>query len=249
MRSARVSPNQGGQNSTVSNGVKPHDNVQKIAVLPDTNANTRDIDARNGKPAPYPKSILRKETRYPSSNGRPSGLFDYLQRIFNPEFDSPALEKTYRHYFSGQKYASLVFLVVAAVVVNFVLVIIHSVNFGRDRKLHTTRIIVSTLFLILNATILLLVFCCRRRGPNHILPRFAWICFFFELILDRCLNYSPITPTDSVGLFLFFIYLTYSLLPFRLYSCVISCLTTAVIHCVLTLALTAEKSSSTKSLV
>ena len=241
-----MSPNQ-GQNA-VSNGVKPHDNVQKIAVLPDTNANTKE-EAKNGKPTTYPKSILRKDTRYPSSNARPSGFFDSLQRIFNPEFDSPALEKTYRHYFSGQKYTSLIFLVVVAVIINFVLIVLYSVNFGNNETLQTKRIITSTLFFILNTVITFLFFCCRRRGPDPVLPRFAWISLFFQLILNLSINYSPVTPTDSVGLFLFFIFLTYSLLPFRLYSCIISCLIAAVLHIIITLALFGKNEGYTKSLV
>ena len=228
MRSARVSPTNQGQNP-VTNGVKAHENVQKIAVLPETNQTEKEEEVRNGNKS-YPKSILRKETRYPSPARPATGFVDFLQRIFNPEFDSPALERTYRRYFSGQKNASLVFLVIAAVLINFCLIIIYAAYFGNDEKLQTRRIIVAVLFLILNGIVLLFFVCCRRRSPTPILPRLIWITLLTQLILNLCLNYSSLHPTDSVCLYVFFIYLTYTLLPFRLYSCLVLCLTAAITH-------------------
>jgi len=245
MRSARVSPNQG--QTAVSNGVKPHDSIQKIAVLPDANANTKEAEAKCN--TTYPKSILRKETKYPSSHGRPSGFVDSLQRFFNPEFDSPALEKTYRHYFSGQKYKSLVFLVAVGVLINLILVILYSVKFEINSSLQTRRIIISSLFLIINAVIMVFFFCCWHRSPNPILPRLAWISLFGQLILNLSANYSPMMPTDSVGLFMFFIYLTYSLLPFRLYSCILSCLLAAALHIGITGVFFGNSNSSKKSML
>ena len=247
MRSARVSPNEGQQNPVV-NGVKSVDNVQKIAVLPDANANNKEEEVKNGNTATYPKSILRKDTRYPS-RGKPSGFVDFLQRIFNPGFDSPALERTYRHYFSGQKFASLVFLVVMSVVLNFVLIIVYSSKFEVNHSLQTKRIIISVLFLILNGIVLFLFICCRRRGPSPIVPRLVWISLIAELILNVSLNYTPLAPTDSVDLFIFFIYLTYSLLPFRLYSCIVSCLLASAIHIGITGAMADANRKYIKSLV
>ena len=245
MRSARVSPNQG--QTAVPNGVKHHDSIQKIAVLPDANGNTKEAEAKSN--TAYPKSILRKETKYPSSHGRPSGFVDSLQRFFNPEFDSPALEKTYRQYFSGQKHKSLVFLVIFGVLINLILVILYSVKFEINSSLQTRRIIISSLFLIINAVIMVFFFCCWHRSPNPILPRLAWISFFGQLILNLSATHSPTMPTDAVGLFMFFIYLTYSLLPFRLYSCILSCLLAAALHIGITGVFFGNSNSSTKTLV
>lgn len=233
MRSARVSPNQ------AKNATKTNDNGHKIAVLPDSTQTDKEEEVKNGN-ATYPKSILRKETRYPSPAQPKTGFLDFLQRIFNPEFDSPALEKTYRHYFSGQKNASLIFLVIASVAVNFVLIILNSVDLQNEVKLHTTRIIIASLFMILNGAILLLFFCCRRRGPSPILPRLIWIILLLQLILNLILCHSPSNPSDSVSLYIFFIYLTYTLLPFRLYSCIALCVIAAVIHIGITGALAEE---------
>ena len=232
MRSARVSPNQ-NQNGIKSTTETPV-NVHKIAVVPDSEQPTKETlnsieeQKNNGVTPPHPKSILRKDTRYPSPEPS-TGFVDFLQRIFNPEFDSPALERTYRRYFSNQKGSSLLFLILTAIAVNLGLAILYSINF-RKETLQINRIIVTAISLFINCLVLTFFICCRKRGPSPILPRIVWMTILMQLVLDLALNYKPLTPADSVGMFLFFIYLTYTLLPFRLYSCVVICLLVTVIH-------------------
>ena len=232
MRSARVSPNQ-NQNGIKSNTETPV-NVHKIAVVPDLEqpnketSNNTEEQRNNGVTPPHPKSILRKDTRYPSPEPS-TGFVDFLQRIFNPEFDSPALERTYRRYFSNQKGSSLLFLVLTAIAVNLGLAILYSIKFTKE-TLQINRIIVTAVSLFIDCLVLTFFICCRKRGPSPILPRIIWMTILMQLVLDLAFNYKPLTPADSVGMFLFFIYLTYTLLPFRLYSCVVICLLVTVIH-------------------
>ena len=252
MRSARVSPNQ-GQTITNSNGVKSVDttiNVQKIAVLPDTDQSSKDPaggEHKNGVTT-HPKSILRKDTRYPSPEPT-TGLVDFLQRILNPEFDSPALERIYRRYFTNQKRLSIIFLVLTSIVVNIGLIILYSVHFNWDSNLQTKRIVISCTALAFDCLLIALFVCSPKCGPNPVLPRLAWISMLLQLILDLCLNYSPLTPLDSVGMFVFFVYLTYSLLPFRLYSCVAIGLLVTVIHITFTGALASRNREYLRDLV
>eukprot|EP00794_Sanderia_malayensis_P011950 gene11950-13186_t len=253
MRSARVSPNQagggcggGGQAIGSTNGVKSTGTpatVHKIAVLPDVDADNKDglqqtktimssiEDHQNGNATKGGlKSILRKETRYPTPEPN-TGLIDFVQRIFSPEFDSPALERVYCRYFSSQKRSSLLYLLCLMLIINASLIIMYSINLSSNTSVQVNRIILSSVFLVASLLILC-VFVCggKRREKSVAFCRMLWFLMFLQLLLDLALDYSPLAPSDSIGMFIFFIYITYNVFPLRLYSCVVICLIATICH-------------------
>ncbi len=235
MRSARVSPNQ-GQTVGSTNGIKSVGTpvtVHKIAVLPDNDVDHKDFtnnDENKNGIAKGPKSILRKETRYPSPEPT-TGLVDFFQRVFSPEFDSPALERVYRRYFSNQKRPSLLYLLCMVVVINVSLIILYSINFSNNKPIQLNRIIISSIGLVASLLVLS-VFVCgdNKRDRSVVLCRILWLLMFLQLLLDLALDYSPLAPPDSIGMFIFFIYITYNVFPLRLYSCVVICLIATICH-------------------
>ena len=187
------------------------------------------------------KPILRKETRYPTDAERTNNLPANLRKVFNPEFDSLTLESLYRRYFSDQKYTSLLRLIALTFLVNITLLIFYIIGFGKGDNVQVSRVVIVSLFCFING-IMLGFYGCNiiRRGPSQRLPYLAWIVIFVQLILNLSLGYEPLKASDSLGVFIFFIYVTYVMLPFRLHSSLFLGIIIMVIHTII-VALFARK--------
>ena len=171
------------------------------------------------------------DQNYRKSSVSLSGLIE----LITSTFDSPALECIYQNYFSKRKRTSIRFLLALVTVYNVVQIIVTGIDYGQHQTSYLlTRIAVTAISII--ACILTLVVFSRSslRSTNYTIQSgLLWITVYIQLLLDLVLCSKPLLASDSVGLFIFFIYITYAMVTFRLYASIIVSLITMVTHCII----------------
>lgn len=163
-------------------------------------------------------------------NDRRPSFFSYL----NSSFESTALEIIYQNYFSKRRRKSLSFLLLCLILYNLFLLTISILNYDKHKESYKlVRICSSSVIATLSLTTFVLFVCkCIKPDNSRFLSGFLWIIIYLELIIDLLLASKPLLPTDLVGVYMFFIYVTYSMIAFRLYACIIISLITTVSHAI-----------------
>lgn len=161
-----------------------------------------------------------------------SGLID----LITSTFESPALESIYQNYFSKRRRTSIRFLLALVALYNLVQLVVTSIDYSKsDNASHLiTRIIVTTIIIV--ACLITLIMFSRQalRSTNYTIQSgILWIIIYMQLLVDLASSTKPLLPSDSVGLFLFFIYVTYAMITFRLYASIIVSLIVMATHCII----------------
>lgn len=160
-----------------------------------------------------------------------AGLIDLLSSTF----DSPELEHIYQTYFSKRRRTNLRFLLLAVTLYNIVQLIVTSLDYHETKESHLlARIVITVIAVVAYLTIFLVYTLPWSRKVNFtFLPGLLWISVYLQLVMDLLLSYKSLTPDNSVGLFIFFIYVTYAMITFRLYACASLALIAALTHCLI----------------
>jgi len=171
------------------------------------------------------------DQNYRKSSVSLSGLIE----LITSTFDSPALESIYQNYFSKRRRTSIRFLLALVTVYNIVQIIVTGIDYEQYQTSYlVTRIAVTAISII--ACILTLIVFSRpsMRSTNYTIQSgLLWITVYIQLLLDLVLCSKPLLASDSVGLFIFFTYITYAMVTFRLYASIIVSLITMVTHCII----------------
>ena len=161
-----------------------------------------------------------------------SGLID----LITSTFESPALESIYQNYFSKRRRTSIRFLLALVALYNLVQLIVTSIDYSKsDNASHLiTRIIVTTIIIVACLITLIMFSRPALRSTNYTIQSgILWIIVYMQLLIDLVSSTKPLLANDSVGLFIFFIYVTYAMITFRLYASIIVSLIAMVTHCII----------------
>ena len=159
------------------------------------------------------------------------------------EFRSNVLEDIYQRHYKRQKLDQIMYIILIGLVVNLSLIGLYSTAFGfvQSNKTQLNRVIVTCTFGIID--LLLIAFHFLKLFHDTLLrwlPYFVWFSIFSQLLVDLVVGYEPLAPSDSVGMFMFFIFITYVILPARMLVCVTLSAAICVSHLVV-ITICAEK--------
>ena len=201
--------------------------VTEIRLSRDFTSNNNNNNVMNNDNNQFRRSS-RIEHRL--DNDRRPSFFSYL----NSSFESTALEIIYQNYFSKRRRKSLSFLLLCLILYNLFLLTISILNYDKRKESYKlVRICTSSVIATLSLSTFVLFVCkCIKPDNSRFLSGFLWIIIYLELIIDLLLASRPLLPTDLVGVYMFFIYVTYSMIAFRLYACIIISLITTVSHAI-----------------
>lgn len=158
-----------------------------------------------------------------------------LPSCFKVEFSSRQLEEIYQRYYCRQKLDRILYIILLDFVVNLCLIAMYSAVFDKTNPTQVNRLIVTCTFCTVNLTFIVLYF--LKLFPPRIfklLPYIVWFTVFFQLQVDLALGYDPLVPSDSVGMFAFFMFISNVMLPASLPLCTALALLAGVGHVVIT---------------
>lgn len=158
-----------------------------------------------------------------------------LPSCFRVEFTSRQLEAIYQRYYCRQKLDRILYILLLDFVVNLCLIAMYSAVFEKSNSTKVNRLIITCTFCALNLCLITLYF--FKLFPRRIfswLPYIVWFTVFFQLLVDLTIGYDPLVPSDSVGMFLFFMFISNVMLPASLPLCATLALFAAVGHIVIT---------------
>lgn len=215
-------------------------NAQHGSIQPQSSK----ISASNVKLA-FAKDNHRNETQ----TSKMWLLFSSMQKLiclpqscFKVEFTCRQLETIYQRYYRKQKLDRILYIILLDFAVNLCLIAMYStVSFDKSNQTQVNRIIVTSTFGAINLCLVILHF--LKLFPRRILdwlPLIVWFAVFVQLQVDLAIGYDPLVPSDSVGMFLFFMFISNVILPAGLTVCTALAFITAVGHVVIT-SLLSEK--------
>ena len=143
-----------------------------------------------------------------------------LPACFKLEFHSKILEDIYQRHYTRQKLDQILYIIFICLVVNLSLITMYAVVFVSSSNTQVNRVIVTCTFGAVN--LLLIAFQFFKLLPDGLLtwlPYFVWCSIFGQLLVDLIVGYDPLAPSDSVGMFMFFTFITYVILPARMPIC------------------------------
>lgn len=158
-----------------------------------------------------------------------------LPSCFKVEFASRQLEDIYQRYYCRQKLDRILYIILLDFVVNLCLIAMYSVVFTKSNPTQVKRLIVTCTFCALNLSFIVLYF--LKLFPRRIfkwLPYIVWFTVFFQLQIDLAMGYDPLVPSDSVGMFVFFMFISNVMLPASLPLCTALALLSGMGHIVIT---------------
>lgn len=158
-----------------------------------------------------------------------------LPSCFKVEFTSRQLEAIYQRYYCRQKLDRILYIILLDFVVNLCLIAMYSVVFEKTNPTQVNRLIITCTFCALNLCLIIVYF--LKLFPKRIfswLPYIVWFSVFFQLQVDLAVGYDPLVPSDSVGMFVFFMFISNVMLPASLPLCTALALLTATGHIVIT---------------
>ena len=156
------------------------------------------------------------------------GKFMCLSSCFGVEFYSGQLEQIYQHYYCRQKLDRILCIIFLDFALNLCLIAMYSVVL---KKNNPSQLIVTCIFGMLNLMFIAVYF--LKLLPRRVfrwLPYVVWFAVFCQLQVDLVTGYNPLVPSDSVGMFLFFIFISNVMLPASLAVCLAFSLLAAVGH-------------------
>ena len=176
---------------------------------------------------------------------RPLGFLSACKRCclpFKAEFPSRNLELIYERYYSSQKESRILYIIFLDFIVNLVLLTMYGVFLDESNSTQINRLVVTCVFAVLNLTLgVLYFFKLFPRRVVSLLPYIVWFSVCCQLTVDLAVGYDPLVPSDSVGMFLFLMFITYVMLPARLPVCAAFAVVAALVHSVVVGILTREK--------
>lgn len=158
-----------------------------------------------------------------------------LPSCFKVEFASRQLEEIYQRYYCRQKLDRILYIILLDFLVNLCLIAMYSTVFNKSNPTQVNRLIVTCTFCALNLSFIVLYF--LKLFPARVfkwLPYIVWFTVFFQLQVDLAMGYEPLVPSDSVGMFVFFMFISNVMLPASLPLCTALALLAGVGHIVIT---------------
>lgn len=158
-----------------------------------------------------------------------------LPSCFKVEFASRQLEEIYQRYYCRQKLDRILYIILLDFVVNLCLIAMYSAVFNKSSSTQVSRLIVTCTFCAINLSFIVLYF--LKLFPPRIfkwLPYIVWFTVFFQLQVDLAIGYDPLVPSDSVGMFAFFMFISNVMLPASLPLCTALALLAGIGHIVIT---------------
>ncbi|XP_020630982.1 adenylate cyclase type 3-like [Orbicella faveolata] len=158
-----------------------------------------------------------------------------LPSCFKVEFASRQLEEIYQRYYCRQKLDRILYIILLDFVVNLCLIAMYSTVFNKSSPTQVSRLIVTCTFCAINLSFIVLYF--LKLFPPRIfkwLPYIVWFTVFFQLQVDLAIGYDPLVPSDSVGMFAFFMFISNVMLPASLPLCTALAMLAGMGHIVVT---------------
>lgn len=163
------------------------------------------------------------------------------QSCFRVEFPSRQLETIYQRYYCKQKLDRILYIILLDFVVNLCLIAMYSAVFEKSKRTQVNRLVITCTFGAINLSLATLYF--LKLFPRRVLawlPFIVWFAVFVQLQVDLAMGYDPLVPSDSVGMFLFFMFISNVVLPANLTLCTFLALLIAVGHVIITSMLSAK---------
>lgn len=157
------------------------------------------------------------------------------QSCFKVEFTCRQLETIYQRYYCKQKLDRILYIILLDFAVNLCLIAMYSLASDKPNKTQVNRIIVTSTFGAINLCLVILhLLKLFSRRILDWLPLIVWFAVFVQLQVDLAIGYDPLVPSDSVGMFLFFVFISNVMLPVSWTVCTGLAFLTAVGHVVTT---------------
>ncbi|XP_048590688.1 adenylate cyclase type 3 [Nematostella vectensis] len=153
---------------------------------------------------------------------------------YKVELFSKPLEDIYHHYYEQQKLDRILYIILLVLLVNVALIAMYAAVFKKPSSYtQVSRLIVTGVYGAFY--LLLVVLYASKLYPARLmkcLPYLVWLGIFSQLLVDQVLGYDPLTPSDSVGMFAFFSFISYVMLPARLALCAVFAIMISIAHLV-----------------
>lgn len=164
-----------------------------------------------------------------------------LPSCFKIEFTSRQLESIYQRYYCRQKLDRILYIICLDFIVNLSLIAMYASVFRKTNLTQVNRLIVTCIFCALNL-IFIILYLLKLFPPRifYWLPYIVWFTVFFQLQVDLAVGYDPLVPSDSIGMFVFFMFITNVMLPASLPLCTSLALLAGVGHIIITSILAKE---------
>lgn len=165
-----------------------------------------------------------------------------LPSCFKIEFTSRQLESIYQRYYCRQKLDRILYIICLDFIVNLSLIAMYAaVGLRKSTLTQVNRLIVTCIFCAFNL-ILIILYRLKLFPPRIFcrLPYIVWFTVFFQLQVDLAVGYDPLVPSDSIGMFVFFMFITNVILPASLALCTSLALLAGIGHIIITSILAKE---------
>ena len=168
-------------------------------------------------------------------------IFSSMQKIFclpscfKIEFTSRQLEDIYQRYYCRQKLDRILYIIFLDFVVNLSLISMYSAVLKKSNPTQVNQLLVTCTFCAFNLALIILYF--LKLFPQRIfswLPYIVWYTVLLQLHVDLAVGYDPLVPSDSVGMFVFFMFITNVMLPASLPLCTTLALLAGIGHIIIT---------------
>lgn len=178
------------------------------------------------------KHIVKKNMEELSQDEKSSDNIKSFFNHLNSTFDNPSLENIYQSYFSKRRRTSLLFLFLVLICYNVILLIVTAIDYHDDNSSYLVARMCITSISIIFSTIIWTMYVsrCVQLESYRYLPGFLWMIVYIQMLMDLLLSHENIFPSYAVGIYTFFIYITYAMITFRLYACVIVSLIVTISH-------------------
>lgn len=165
-----------------------------------------------------------------------------LPSCFKIEFTSRQLESIYQRYYCRQKLDRILYIICLDFIVNLSLIAMYAAAVFRKSTLtQVNQLIVTCIFCAFNL-ILIILYRLKLFPPRIFcrLPYIVWFTVFFQLQVDLAVGYDPLVPSDSIGMLVFFMFITNVILPASLALCTSLALLAGIGHIIITSILAKE---------
>ncbi|XP_047144840.1 adenylate cyclase type 7 isoform X1 [Hydra vulgaris] len=174
----------------------------------------------------YPSDVNTQKMTLP-----PKRCLSFL----NSTFSSKELENIYRNYISERRKYIVFFVLLIYMTYNFAYILVSVVDFTKEK---TSKIIIRLIIIgcsIFFSCVCLAIYVIYRNSKRYCCKYLCivlWFIIYLQILLDLAVSNKDddILLSSGVIVYMFFIYKTYSIAPFRLYKCMALSLLVALSH-------------------
>ena len=155
--------------------------------------------------------------------------------FLNSTFASAELENIYQHYISERRKNVVLFVLLIYLTYNLVYISTAAIDFVNDKTSRARNRLIIIGCGLFFTNICLIVYVNYRKTQTFCykyLCIFIWFVVYLQVLLDLIVSHkdNEISSSSGIMIYMFFIYKTYSIVPFRLYKCMALSLLVTLSH-------------------